>query len=163
MKSKFYISKTKIQNRVAQLSSEISHDYRNKNLHIISVLKGSFFFTVDLIKNLFIPCTIDFLFASSYNDRIISSGHVEIQQNIHVENKDILIVEDIVETGNTINTIFNNIQNYRSVKICSLLNKPRKREFKIDYVGFEIPDIFVIGYGMDWKEKYRDLKFIIKY
>lgn len=163
MKISVLISEDKIKKRVKELAKQISHDYRNKDLLLLGVLKGSFIFLADLMRVLEIPAQCDFLKVSSYaGDK--SSGKTKIDFLPLVAKKDILIIEDIVDTGLTINSIKKEIENQkpRSLKLCSLLSKPsrREQEVKIDYLGFEIVDKFVVGYGLDYEEKFRNLPYI---
>jgi len=164
--SKLYklFSSEEIKKRVQELSLAISNDYVNCELNIVGILKGAFIFLADLVRLLTIPCYIDFLQASSYRSQKISSGQVEIQHNLNLEGKHILIVEDIVDTGLTLNSVINKLhtQHPASLKICSLLDKPlaRKTSIKVDYTGFTISDKFVVGYGLDFSEHYRELPYI---
>jgi len=157
-------SSKEIKKRVQELSLLISDDYMNRELHIVGILKGAFIFLADLVRFLTIPCYIDFLRASSYGSQKISSGQVEIQHNLNLKGRHILIVEDIVDTGLTLNSVINElqIQHPASLKICSLLDKPlaRKTSIKVDYTGFTIPDKFIVGYGIDFSEHYRELPYI---
>ncbi len=159
-------SEEELKSLVADLGRKISEDYKDKNLFMVTVLKGAVVFLTDLMRSVTIPCQIDFMVASSYGSGTTSSGVVKVSKDIEVtlEDKDILIVEDILDTGNTLSQIKRMLEerNARSVKICALLDKPTRRTAKIeaDYVGLEIPDEFVIGYGLDYDEKYRNLPFI---
>jgi len=153
-----------IKKRVQELSLSISDDYVNRDLHIVGILKGAFIFLADLVRFLTIPCYIHFLRASSYGSQKISSGQVEIQHTLNLAGRHILLVEDIVDTGLTLNSVINELQIQRpaSLKICSLLDKPsaRKISIKADYTGFTILDKFVVGYGIDFSEHYRELPYI---
>ncbi len=163
---KILISEEQIKKRVKELAEEISRDYKNKEPLLVSILKGSFVFLSDLLRNLKIKCAVDFVAISSYNGDTESSGVVRQLLDLR-ENpvgKDILIIEDIVDTGFTLNYLKKNLltRNPKSLKICVLLDKKEKRkeDIKIDYTGFVIPDEFVVGYGLDYKEKYRNLPYI---
>ena len=162
------ISEDRIRERVIELGVQITLDYKNRDLIVIGILKGSLLFFSDLIRNIQLPIFTDFLSVSSYNGRMQSSGDVKIINDISipVKEKDILIIEDIIDTGATSKFLMEHLkkQNPSSVKICSLLDKKNSRipgnEIKIDYTGFEVPDKFLVGYGLDYKEKYRNLPCI---
>ncbi|MBI1933595.1 MAG: hypoxanthine phosphoribosyltransferase [Ignavibacteriales bacterium] len=160
------ISEEKIQNRIKELGEQISKEYQGKLPILIGVLNGSFIFLSDLVKKIDIHIEIDFFKLSSYGDAKISSGEVKLikELNADINERHILIVEDIVDTGLSIQFIKNILKNYKpaSVKIVSLLVKPEslKNKMKIDYIGFEIPNKFVIGYGLDYAQKYRNLNSI---
>ncbi len=157
-------SSEEIKKRVQEISLSISNDYVNRELHIVGILKGAFIFVADLVRFLTIPCYIHFLRASSYGSKKISSGQVKIQHTLNLANKHILLVEDIVDTGLTLNSVINElqVQHPASLKICSLLDKPvaRKTSIEVDYIGFTIPNKFVVGYGIDFSEHYRELPYI---
>jgi hypoxanthine phosphoribosyltransferase len=163
--SEIIFTDEQIQKRVKELAAEISKDYKDKQLTLVSVLKGSTIFLADLMKNLTIPLSIDFMAVSSYKDTE-SSGIVRVIMDLREspENKNLLIVEDIIDTGLTMNYLCENIRTRKpkSLKFCSLLYKPARKikTVKIDYLGFEIPDKFVVGYGMDFNELYRNLPYI---
>lgn len=171
MKIDILISENKIKKRVKELAKEISQDYneviakqeKNKDLLLLGVLKGSFVFLADLMRALQIPTECDFLKARSYAEDK-SSGNIKIALLPTVKDKDVLLVEDIIDTGLTINSIKKELkaQNPRSLKLCSLLSKSarRKQKVEIDYLGFEVPDKFVVGYGLDYKEKFRNLPYV---
>lgn len=160
------IEEEKIQNRVIELGAQISEDYKGKLPILIGVLNGAFIFLADLVKNISIHCEIDFLKLSSYGDQKISSGNVRTlkELNADINERHIIIVEDIVDTGLSLNYIKQILNKFNpaSVKFASLLVKPEslKYDLKIDYIGFEILNKFVIGYGLDYAQKYRNLKSI---
>ncbi len=157
------ISADDIGKRVAELAEEISADYQGKEILLIGVLKGAVVFLSDLIRHLQPPLEIDFMAVSSYGADTTSSGVVRIQKDLEqsIMDKDVLIVEDIVDTGLTLSYLYDNLASRgpRSLKVVTLLDKPERRkvEFNPDYCGFEIPDRFVIGYGLDFNENYRQL------
>lgn len=161
-----YISQEKIAQRVKEMGQEITRDYANEELLILCVLNGSFIFCSDLVREIKVPQTFSFLKASSYGESTESSGKVDIKtfRPIEFANKHVLIVEDIVDTGHTLSALRAHIadQGVKSVKLASLLFKPARleHEVEIDYLGFEIEDKFVIGYGLDYAEKYRELPYI---
>lgn len=160
------ISEEEIQKRVKELGNEISLDYHNKNLMVVGILKGAVIFMADLVKNIKLPITMDFMAVSSYGSSTISTGEVRIIKDLDfsVEGKDILIVEDIIDTGLTLNYLTDNLKKRgaSSVKICTLLDKVERRTVgvQVDYLGFEIPDEFVVGYGLDYAEQYRNLPYV---
>lgn len=161
-----FITEDKIQKRIKELAKQISLDYEGKVPVFIGVLNGSFIFLSDLIKNVNIDCEIDFFKLSSYGDEKISSGNVKLlkELNCDVNGRDIIIVEDIVDSGLSMNFIEELILPHKpnSMKIASLLVKPNSLRYniKIDYIGFDIPSKFVIGYGLDYAQKYRNLRSI---
>lgn len=160
------LSKQELAKRVAELGTQISADYKDKNLLLVGILKGSVVFMSDLMKEITIPVRIDFMSVSSYGAGVKTSGVVKIIKDLDIplQDYDVLIVEDILDSGLTLNYIINLLKsrNPRSVKICTLLDKPysRRVDVKTDYHGFNIPDKFVVGYGLDFAEKYRNLPFV---
>ena len=160
------LSEEVISAKIKELAERISDDYKERDLLVVGVLKGSVIFTADLIKNIKIPCEIDFMAVSSYGNSSETSGIVRILKDLdhEVSGKDIIIVEDIVDSGVTLNYLLNYLKSRRanSVEIVSLLTKPSRRKVDIDckYVGFEVPDEFLVGYGLDYAEKYRNLPFV---
>ena len=155
-----------IRSRVGELGRKITADYRGKDAVLVGILRGAALFMADLIRQIELPIEIDFMSVSSYGAATKSTGVVRIMKDlaVNVEGKEILVVEDVVDTGLTWNYLKHVLEarGPRSVRICSLLDKPeaRKIDVKVDYVGFEIPNKFVIGYGLDWREKYRNLPFV---
>jgi hypoxanthine phosphoribosyltransferase len=160
------ISEAKIRERIAELGSQITRDYAGRNPLLIGVLKGACFFLSDLLRAIDTRLSIEFMAISSYGSSTRTSGEVRIMKDLDVpiEGRDILVVEDIVDTGLTLSYLLANLQSRgaRSVKLAALLDKfeRREREVKIDYLGFQIPDEFVVGYGLDFAERYRNLPFI---
>lgn len=160
------LTEDQIQTRIAELGAQISEDYIGKTPVFIGVLNGAFIFMSDLLKNVTINCEVDFFKLSSYGDAKISSGKVKLlkELNCDVNERDIIIVEDIVDSGLSIKYIENifSEHNPASMRVVSLLRKPQslKYDVKIDYIGFDIPGKFVIGYGLDYEQKYRNLKSI---
>jgi hypoxanthine phosphoribosyltransferase len=155
-----------LQERVAQLGAQISRDYEGRELFMMGVLKGAVFFLADLMREVHLPCELDFMAVSSYGSLTDSSGVVRILKDLDssIEGKDVLIVEDIVDSGLTLNYLLRNLRgrNPRSLDVCALLVKParRKIELPIRYVGFEIPNRFVVGYGLDLDQRYRNLPYV---
>lgn len=160
------ITEDKIALRVNELAKEISSDYRGKNLVAVGILKGAWIFMADLVRCLSIPVVCDFMGISSYGDEKETSGVVRITSDlsIPVENKHVLIIEDIIDTGVTTNYLIDNLKTRKpaSLKICVLLNKAERRKIKVplEYVGFTIPPDFVVGYGLDYAQKYRNLPYV---
>ncbi len=158
------ISREEITRRVEQLGREISQDYKGRELHLVGVLNGAFMFLADLVRHLSIPCQICFLQASSYKDQQVSTGKVKLMHNLDLSGKDVLVVEDIFDTGLTLKHIREDlyIQKPTSLEICALLNKriPDKLAVNVKYIGFEIENRFVVGYGLDYAEKFRELPHI---
>lgn len=163
---KVLISEEKIKETVAKMGAQISKDYEGKNLLVISVLKGAAVFMSDIIRSITIPCQIDFMAASSYGAGTSTKGSVKILKDLDIDvtGYDILIVEDILDSGITLSNIIKLLESRkaRSVKVCTLLTKPARRQVEIPvaYEGFVVPDEFVVGYGLDYAEKYRNLPFI---
>ena len=158
------ISREEINSRVEQLGREISKDYQGRALHLVGVLNGAFMFLADLVRHLSIPCQICFMQASSYKDQQVSTGEVILMHNLDLNGKDVLVVEDIFDTGLTLKHIREDLQMQKpaSLEICALLNKmiPDKVPVDVKYIGFEIENRFVVGYGLDYAEKYRELPHI---
>ena len=155
-----------IRQRAHELGEQISRDYAGKEVHLICILKGGVFFACELAKRITVPVSLDFMQVSSYGDATKSSGIVRIKKDLDdtLENKEVIIVEDIIDTGRTLHYLMPLLgyRNPASIKLCALLSKPDRREvpIEIDYLGFDIPDEFVIGYGLDYAQKYRNLPFI---
>ena len=162
------ISETQIQQRVAEMGMKISDDYKGQALTVVGVLKGSFIFIADLIRHFdpAIPVEVEFMTVSSYHNGVVSSGEVRIEQDVEcaLEGKNVLLVEDIVDSGLTLGAVKNLLTSRqpRSLRIAALLEKEtgRKNPVTLDYVGFRIPNVFVIGYGLDVAQRYRNLKEI---
>jgi hypoxanthine phosphoribosyltransferase len=160
------IDEETLQKRITELAREISNEYADKDLALIAILKGSYMFLADLSRALTVECTVDFLGVSSYGHRSSSTGVVQITSDLTapIEGRDVLIVEDIIDTGLTMRYLLENLatRKPRSIKVCSLLHKPSrsKVEVPVDYVGFVIEDHFVIGYGLDYHDRFRNVPFI---
>jgi hypoxanthine phosphoribosyltransferase len=155
-----------LQHRVAELGAEVSRDYAGKDLLLVGVLKGAIFFLSDLMRHIDVPCEVDFMAVASYGSATESSGVVRILKDldIAIEDRHVLIVEDIVDSGLTLQYLLRSLRtrNPASLEVCALLTKPSRREVDLParYIGFEIPDRFAIGYGLDHAEKYRNLPFV---
>lgn len=160
------ITEEELQNTVSRLARQISEDYHGKQLMLICVMKGSLVFTADLMRAIDFPVELDFMQASSYGNGSTSCGCIDIKRDLEddVSGKNVLIVEDIIDSGNTLSRLKSLLQNRGadSVKICTILNKPDRREVDvyIDYEGIKIPDEFVVGYGLDYAQKYRNLPYV---
>lgn len=163
---KVLISEDELRNKVAELGRQISEDYKDKNLMLVSVLKGSVVFMADLMRAIAIPASIDFMSVSSYGSGVKTSGVVKIIKDLDevLTGKDILIVEDILDSGMTLAYLKEHIgaKDAKSIRIATLLDKPERRRINIvpDYKGFVVPDEFVVGYGLDFDEKYRNLPYV---
>lgn len=160
------ITEEEINKRIDEMAKQISEDYAGKEIHMICILKGGAFFMCELAKRITVPVSLDFMCAKSYGDGTVSSGTLKVTKDLDdpVEGKDVLVVEDIIDTGNTLSHLMRYLagRGVSSLKLCTLLDKPERREKKIesDYVGFTIPDAFVVGYGLDYAQKYRNLPYI---
>ena len=159
------LTKSQIADKVQELGAQISEDYQDKNPILIGLLKGSVVFLADLMRTLTIPHTIDFIRASSYGAGMTSSGQVRVtSMDVDVENRHVLLIEDIIDSGVTLRYIKEVFLEKKpaSLCVCALLDKPasRRTSEKVDYCGFTIPDVFVVGYGLDWNEQYRHLPYV---
>ena len=160
------VSADELQRRVAELGEEISSDYAGRSLLLVGILKGAVFFLSDLMRFIDIPVEVDFMAVASYGSATDSSGVVRILKDLDaaIEGRDVLIVEDIVDSGLTLQYLMRNLgsRNPRTLEVCALLTKPERRKVDLPsrYVGFEIPDRFVVGYGLDHAEQYRNLPFV---
>lgn len=161
-----HLSEEQLDKRIREMAAQISADYGDEPITLICILKGSIFFTCDLAKRITNPVELDFMKVSSYGSGTTSSGRVKIEQDLDesIEGKNVLVVEDIIDSGRTLSYLFDILEKRgpKSLKLCTLLDKPDRRvtDVKVDYVGFEIPDEFVVGYGLDYDQKYRDLPYI---
>jgi len=165
-KIKILLSEDQVCEQIKVLGEEISRDYAGKQPHLICVLKGGAYFLIELAKYITVPLTIDFMSVSSYGNATVSSGRVKIVKDLDepVDGKDIIIVEDIIDSGKTLSYLVNLFESRQpaSVKLCTLLDKPDRREVDVtvDYIGFQIPDYFVVGCGLDYTQKYRNLPYV---
>lgn len=159
-------SEEQLQEIVERIGRQISEDYRDKKLLMVSILKGSVVFMADLMRAITIPCRIDFMAVSSYGSGTKTSGVVKIIKDLDIplEGYDLLLVEDILDSGMTLSYIMEILQSRgpRSIRICTLFDKPERRQAEVDatYVGTQVPDAFIVGYGLDYDEKYRNLPFV---
>ena len=160
------IPEDKLIARIKELAAQISRDYAGQEVHLICILKGGAYFMTELSKYITVPVTIDFMAVSSYGSGTVSSGIVKIikDHDEPIEGRNVLVVEDIVDTGFTLSYLMEILRDRKpaTLKLCAMLNKPdrRVREVKIDYCGFDIPDAFVVGYGLDYDQRYRNLPYI---
>lgn len=160
------ISEEEVERRIRELADQITKDYEGKEVHLICVLKGSVFFTCELAKRIDLPVTIDFMSVSSYGNQTESTGRVKIVKDLDesIEGKDVLIIEDIIDSGRTLSYLMDmmRVRKPASLKLITLLDKPDRRvtDVEVDYTGFVIPDEFVVGYGLDYSQKYRNLPYI---
>lgn len=160
------LTEQEVDAKIAELGAQISKDYEGKEIHLVCILKGGVFFACELAKRITVPVSLDFMSVSSYGDSRESSGIVKIVKDLDesLEGKNVLIVEDIIDSGKTLNHLIPMLYARKPVdiKLCALLSKPSRREAEVDinYLGFEIPDAFVVGYGLDYAQKYRNLPFI---
>ena len=160
------ISEKDIAQRIVELGAQISEDYQGESVFMLCVLKGGVYFTTELSKRMSVPVSLDFMAVSSYGMETESSGVVKIIKDLDesIEGKNVLVVEDIIDSGRTLSLLLENLRQRKpeTLKLCTLLNKPARRvtDIQVDYVGYEIPDEFVVGYGMDYAQKYRNLPYI---
>lgn len=160
------ISEKDVAAKIAEMGAQISEDYKGESIYLLCILKGGVFFTTELAKHITVPVSIDFMSVSSYGGETTSSGIVRIVKDLDtpIEGKNVLIAEDIIDTGRTLAYLMEHLWQRKpnSLKLCTLLDKPDRRvsDVKVDYTGFEIPDEFVVGYGLDYDQKYRNLPYV---
>ncbi len=160
------LTEEEVEKRVTEMGQQISEDYAGKQIHMIGVLKGAVFFMCELAKHISVPVTLDFMSVGSYGDGTKSSGVVKINKDLDesLEGKDVLVVEDIIDSGRTLSYLLEILakRQPKSMKLCTLLDKPdrREKEVHVDYTGFVIPDKYIVGYGLDYAQKYRNLPYI---
>lgn len=165
-KIKVLITEEEVDARIRELGEKISKEYEGKQIHLICVLKGGVFFMCELAKRITVPLSMDFMCVGSYGDGTKSSGVVRLAKDLDesIENKEVLIVEDIIDSGNTLYYLMDVLRQRKpaSLRLCTLLDKPDRRvkDVHVDWTGFEIPDEFVVGYGLDYAQKYRNLPYI---
>ena len=160
------LTEQEVDAKIQEIGEQISKDYAGKQVHLVCVLKGGVFFMCELAKRITVPVTMDFMALSSYGDGTTSSGYITMKKELDesIQGKDVLIVEDIVDSGRTLKYLVEELsrRNPASLALCTLLDKPDRRvvDIKADYTCFEIPDVFVVGYGLDYAQKYRNLPYI---
>ena len=163
---KVMLSEEEVDKRIQEIGDQISKDYAGKQVHLVCVLKGGAFFMCELAKRITVPVTMDFMSASSYGSSTKSSGVVKIVKDLDepLNGKDVLVVEDIIDSGRTLSYLLEMLKDRKpaSLKLCTLLDKPSRRviDVDVDYTGFQIPDEFVVGYGLDYDQRYRNLPYI---
>ena len=162
-----YLTEEQINKRIAEIGAQITEKYRGQSVYLICILKGSIFFTTELAKRIDLPMTMDFMSVSSYGSGTESSGDVKIKKDLEhsIEGENVIIIEDIIDSGNTLSRLSKLLakRNPKSLTICTLLDKPERRvvdDVNVDYVGFVIPDKFVVGYGLDYDQRFRNLPYI---
>ncbi len=161
-----YLTEEEVDKRIKEMGEQISKDYAGKEVHLICVLKGGSFFMCELAKRITVPVSLDFMSVSSYGGGTASSGVIKIVKDLDeaLEGKDVIIIEDIIDSGRTLSHLMELLEkrNPKSMKLCTLLDKPDRRvvDVKVDYTGFAIPDEFVVGYGLDYDQRYRNLPYI---
>ena len=163
---KTLIDEEKLNKRISEIAKQIEEEYKGKEITLICILKGSIFFTVDLARKINEDIKIEFIRVSSYGEGTESTGEIKMKLDLKdsIQGKDVIVIEDIIDTGRTLSYLLEYLKMKKpnSLKLCALLDKPdrRKIDVKVDYTGFQIPDKFVVGYGLDWDEKYRNLPYI---
>lgn len=165
-KIRIMIGEEEIGKRLDEIAAQMNEEYAGRTLHLVCILKGSIFVTTELAKRLTVPVTLDFMSVSSYGDGTQSTGRVKIVKDLDesITGRDVVVIEDIIDSGRTLSYLLDmlNVRKPASLKLCALLDKPDRRvtEVKVDYVGFTIPDEFVVGYGLDYAQKYRNLPYV---
>lgn len=165
-KIRVLLTEEEVDRKIEEIGKKISEDYQGKEIHLICILKGGIFFTCELAKRITVPVSLDFMSVSSYGAGTKSSGVVKIVKDLDepLDGKDVIIVEDIIDSGRTLSYLIEILhkRNPKSIKLCTLLDKPERRvtDVKVDYIGFNIPDEFVVGYGLDYSQRYRNLPYI---
>lgn len=161
------IPEEEVQKRVAKIGAEITKRFEGEAVYLVCILKGSIFFTTELAKNIELPMEMDFMTVSSYGAATASSGVINIKQDLSgsIEGKNVIVVEDIIDSGNTLSRLLQlfKSRNPKTLTLCTLLDKPDRRVVKdihVDYTGFVVPDKFIVGYGLDWDQRYRNLPYI---
>lgn len=160
------LSEEELDRRIAELGAQISADYAGESVHLICILKGSIFITCELAKRITVPVTVDFMCVSSYGAAMESSGVITIKKDLEesIEGRNVIVIEDIIDTGRTLKYLLDNLtkRNPKDLKLCAMLDKPERRvtDVSVDYTGFEIPDEFVVGYGLDYDQRYRNLPYV---
>ena len=163
-----YLTEEQLNQRIAEIGAQITERFKGESVYLVCILKGSIFFTTELAKRIALPMTIDFISASSYGAQTHSSGVVNIKKDLEqsIEGENVIVVEDIVDSGNTLSRLMQLFEsrNPKTLTICTLLDKPSRREVNVpvEFIGFSIPDEFVVGYGIDYAQRYRHLPYIGK-
>jgi len=162
-----YLTEEQINKRIAEMGAEITERFKGESVYLICILKGSIFFTTELAKRIDLPMNIDFMTVSSYGAQTVSSGVINVKQDLSgsIEGENVIVVEDIIDSGNTLSRLLQlfKSRNPKTLTLCTLLDKPERRVVKdvnVDYTGFVVPDKFIVGYGLDWDQNYRNLPYI---
>ena len=164
---KVHLTEEQINKRIAEIGAEITERFKGESVFLVCILKGSIFFTTELAKRIDLPTEIDFMTVSSYGAETVSSGVINVKQDLtaSIEGKNVIIVEDIIDSGNTLSRLMQlfKSRNPKTLTLCTLLDKPERRMVKdvvVDYTGFVVPDKFIVGYGLDWDQRFRNLPYI---
>ena len=164
---KVYITEEEVNKRIAEIGAEITERFKGESVFLVCILKGSIFFTTELAKRIDLPVETDFMTVSSYGASTVSSGVINVKQDLScsIEGKNVIIVEDIIDSGNTLSRLIQlfKSRNPKTLTLCTLLDKPERRVVKdvvVDYTGFVVPDEFIVGFGLDWDQKFRNLPYI---
>ena len=163
---KVYLTEEQINKRVAEIGAAITEQFKGESVYLVCILRGSIFFTTELAKRIDLPVEIDFMTVSSYGAETVSSGVINVKQDLagDIEGKNVIVVEDIIDSGNTLSRLLQlfKSRNPKTLTLCTLLDKPERRqvEVHVDYTGFVVPDKFIVGYGLDWDQKFRNLPYI---
>lgn len=161
-----YLTEEQVNARIAELGAELTEKFKGESVFLICILRGSIFFTTELAKRIDLPMEIDFMTVSSYGAETVTSGVINIKKDLEssIEGKNVIVVEDIIDSGNTLSRLLQlfKSRNPKTLTLCTLLDKPARRETEVpvDYTGFVVPDKFIVGYGLDWNQKYRNLPYI---
>ena len=161
-----HLTEEQVNKRIAEIGAEITERFKGESVYLICILRGSIFFTTELAKRIDLPVEIDFMMVSSYGAETVSSGVINIKKDLEgsIEGRNVIVVEDIIDSGNTLSRLLQlfKSRNPKTLTLCTLLDKPARRETEVpvDYVGFVVPDKFIVGYGLDWDQKYRNLPYI---
>ncbi len=161
-----HLTEEQVNKRIAEIGAEITERFKGESVYLICILRGSIFFTTELAKRIDLPMEIDFMTVSSYGAETVSSGVINIKKDLEgsIEGKNVIVVEDIIDSGNTLSRLLQlfKSRNPKTLILCTLLDKPARRETEVavDYTGFVVPDKFIVGYGLDWDQKYRNLPYI---
>ena len=164
---KVHITEEELNKRIAEIGAAITEKFKGESVYLVCILKGSIFFTTELAKRIDLPVEIDFMTVSSYGAQTVSSGVINVKQDLSgsIEGKNVIIVEDIIDSGNTLSRLIQlfKSRNPKTLTLCTLLDKPERRVVKdvvVDYTGFVVPDKFIVGFGLDWDQKFRNLPYI---
>lgn len=162
-----FLTEEQINKRIAEIGAEITEKFKGESVYLVCILRGSVFFATELAKRIDLPVELDFMTVSSYGADTISSGVINVKKDLEgsIEGKNVIVMEDIIDTGNTLSRLIKLFEsrNPKTLTLCTLLDKPERRmvdDIKVDYTGFTVPDKFIVGYGLDWDQKYRNLPYI---